>query len=257
MPFVKGDLSTRDRRGNMRDVDRCVSFETIIPPYFGRVFAISARPVVDLFAEEERGGISDAELESRAGRLAATWQPPAVSSLDRPGLRQWLADAAAGGETIVISCGSEEFRRAAEKLADVLTARGIRSRISALGIRHETDNPDPYYRMRSARFTRPLARIDVFIGNDYSNSNLADFTGGWQSSREANPRLPVSINREFPGGDRAVLMLTHPFFVSRGRGNKFPDTFDRFDERPRQLVIGASSPAGAMQGVEAFAQMHD
>ena len=67
----------------------------------------------------------------------------------------------------------------------------------------------------------------------------------------------MSINREFPGGDRAVLMLTHPFFVSRGRGNKFPDTFDRFDERPRQLVIGASSPAGAMQGVEAFAQMHD
>jgi len=257
VPLVKGDLSTRDRRGNVRDADKCVSFETIIPPYFGRVFAISTQPGAELFTEEDRGGITDAELESRTARLAAPWQPPAVTILDRDGLRQWLADkaGAAPAEPLVISYGSEDYRRAAEKLAELLEARGVRARISSLGIRHETHNPDAYYRFRSARYRRPLKRIDAFVGNDYSNSNLADLTGGWQCTRYANPRLPVSINREFPGGDRCVVMLTHPFFVSRGRGSSFPDTYHRFAQRPRQLVIGASSPAGAMRGVAAFAQL--
>jgi len=95
----------------------------------------------------------------------------------------------------------------------------------------------------------------VFIGNDWDNTNLADLTGAWQATRHANPILPISLNKEFPGGDRALLMLTRPFSVQRPSKKSYPDVYHEFKEQPRCLVIGASSPEGATRGVNAFIQM--
>ena len=99
-----------------------------------------------------------------------------------------------------------------------------------------------------------MERIDVFIGNEHTNSNLADLTAAWQATEHANPRQWLSVNREFPGGDRAVLQLTFPFHVRRPRRRRrkkgFPESYHEFRSHPRELIIGASSPEGAMRGVE-------
>jgi len=272
VPFVAGDMSQRaGRDGKFPEAGACVSFHAIIPAYFGRVYAISSKadePRVELFESLAAGrpvpGVSDAELVKRVSAFAHKVEMKDVlvwnGKEGEAELRAWLAELQAARaqnpqDEVVISYGSPEYRPAAEKLAERLTKAGLQTRISGLGIRNFTDDPDPYYRLRSGRYERPLAKIDVFIGNDWDNTNLADLTGAWQASRHANPILPVSVNRQFPGGGRAVLMVTRPFSVSLPNAKSFPEKYHVFKEQPRSLVIGASSPDGAVRGVEAFGKL--
>jgi len=263
VPLVRGDLSRARRGAKPPDADKCVSFEILVPPYFGRVFAISAGPQAELFADDRprRSGVSRGELAGRVERLAHPWTPPDLLVWDRGAVAKWLGEAAeaarAAGRPVVISAGSPAYRAAAETLAEALRARGAGVRISTLPVRLETHDPDPYNRFRSARHRRPLETIDVFLGNDYDNSNLADLTGAWRQTDHANPRLPVSVNRDFPGGGRAVLMLTRPFFVrDPGRRDKGAgEGYHVFREAPRQLVVGAGTPEAAAAAVRALLQM--
>lgn len=252
VPVARGDLSRRDRRTRQpADQDACVSFIATLPPYFGRVYAISTGPRVDVFSEGEPPGVSDDELVRRVTALAQPQpQTPAqVLVWDRAALAAWLANRPKD-RPLVVAYGSEAWRPVAEKLAAAWRERGIETVLSGLGVVHETDDPDPLLRWRGARYRRELETIDVLIGNDWSNTNLADLSGAWQASRHANPVQPVSVNRVFPGGDRAVLFATRPFYVQDGGSRKpFKDLFHRFRVAPSMLVIGASSPAGAERGL--------
>ena len=253
----------------MPDIDKCITFQTVIPAYFGRVYAISTEPQVDLFPSDDRTGIRDEDLVDRVTKLASPWQNPDVLVWDKPALQQWLASPLApqakGPRStdattpmLVISYGSPDYEPAATALAEALRAKGLTVKTSSLGVQNITTDPDPYYRFRSARYERPLKQIDIFIGNDWDNSNLADLTGSWMSTSFANPTLPISVNRQFPGGDRVILMLTRPFLVREGRPNKdghFPDTWHSFTDAPRHLVIGASTPGGALRGVKALLEL--
>ena len=104
-----------------------------------------------------------------------------------------------------------------------------------------------------------MERIDVFLGNEHTKSNLADLSAAWQATEHANPRRQLSVNREFPVGDRAVLQLTFPFHVRRPRRRRrkkgFPATYHDFRPHPRELIVGAGSPEGALRGVEALLKL--
>ena len=262
VPVVRGDLSLRpDRKGEYPDADKCVSFLTVVPPYFGRVYAISAEAKVEVFADS-RGEATDDALRRRVAALAKPWRQPPVLIVERAELVRWFNQTVESARAttqpakeLVISYGSPAYRPAAEMLAEALRAKGLAVKTSVLGVLTKADGVDPYYKYRGSGQTRLLEQIDVYIGNDFDNDNLADLTAVWQRSRNTQPTLPVSVNREFPGDDRAVLMLTRGLSVAEGRPGKdgaFGATYHSFTPQSRKLVIGASSPAGAVNGVKAW-----
>ena len=263
VPFVRGDMSGRaDREGNYPDADECISFEAVVPSYFGGLYAIATDDRrVEIFEDRRPSGVPDEVLAERVETLAQPWDQPEVLVLEEAAIERWLVDRREKQpeQAIHISYGSMDYVGAAARLAEALRRRGFEVRSTPLELQHRSPNPDPYYSHRRQRYRRPTERIDVFIGNEHTNSNLADLTAAWQATEHANPRQHLSVNREFPGGDRAVLQLTYPFHVRRPRRRRrkkgFPATYHDFRPHPRELIVGASSPEGAERGVEALLKL--
>ncbi len=257
VPLVAGNLSQRpDRQGRHPEADRCVSFQAVLPSYFGRVYAlVTAAAPLELFEEGAQPQLSTAALAARVAALARPWEQPDVLVWEEEAIRAWLPNrqAVEPPRPVTISYGNLAYEAAAERLAQALRVRGLEVFASPLELQHHSPNPDPYYRHRGQFFQRPLPNIDIFVGNDHSNSNLADLSAAWQASRDANPRQRLSLNQCVPGGDRAILLLTSGFRVQRQR--RFDQHFHAFQKHPRELVVGASSPTGALKAVDRLLEL--
>lgn len=259
-----------------------VSFMVSLPSGHLMMLAISETPKVELFAPDAFPGRAKDEVVARCKELAGGTEPAAVSFLNAEDIRPWLeglakpvaerspgrgnaaqAPAAAPAptkQTVVISYGEEYNKAAAEKLAGFLRDKfALETQIIQQATQAEHDESGE---QKIPDFNKPL----VFIGDEWTNNDLALHGSYWNWGNFYGPHLPFTSNYVWPGKGRAVIALSRKYSLidAGGRqvgGGKFNvnsvsirPVEDRFQTVRRKLHIAANGD-DAVKGVDALIAM--
>jgi len=216
-----------------------VNFTAWLPMAQSAAFAVAPTGVVRLFGDGSPTGIGPDDVARETAEYDDGAKLAAEEVLDRDRIAAFLRERA--GRKIVIGCGDRRFRPAAVALAMGLKdTLDIDATITMAGPRATTQ--ETY--MLGFGYTRigpEPVHADVLIGNCQDNGLM------WKFIARGNEAawLPVEVNQNFPGLGRVIVMLSSPVTTNvPGRPN---------DKRaPQQLIIGASYPSEAMQGVRAL-----
>ena len=215
------------------------SFTAWVPLAQPAAFALAPAGNVRLFGPAKPTGIGSEELARITADYAAGTGLGQIEILDRDRIAAFL-DEHKGGK-LVIACGDTRFRPAAQALADWLKdTRQIDSRITTEGPRVSCTKPYMDGWGWPGLGGDPV-KAAVLIGNCQDNPLMWRFVLTSGSSQW----LPFEINQNFPGIDRAIVMLSSPVLTN---SDGVPHT-----TKPRQqLVIGASFPSEALRAVKAL-----
>ena len=155
------------------------------------------------------------------------------------------------GASIVIGSGDTRFRPAAELLAAWLKQTyQIDSRITTEGPRAVASHA--YMLGFGGRGSEDPVRADILIGNCQDNGLMWRFVrrdGGLQLGW-----LPLEVNQNFPGSERAVVMLSSTVITNPDGSQYTPISGAEPITAEPQLIIGASFPTEALSAVRALQQ---
>jgi hypothetical protein len=212
-------------------------FFTWLPLAQGAMFALAPQGKVRLFGPA-RVDSADPKAIARTIVPAATQPgPPAKVEVCEPAaIAAFLKERA--GKEVIIGYGGRPWQAAAETLAAWLTTTyNCKCTLTMAGPRcscryeymdgfgYPNYGPDP-------------VKADVVIGNCQDTPLLYRYL----SLQGDDYWLPLEVNQDFPGPGRALIMLSAPVAT---QANGQPNG----KAVPPQLVIGASYPDEARQGI--------
>ena len=217
-------------------------FTTWVPAAQTAMIAVAPAGHVRLFGNATVHGEDPESVAQRVSASIAQKPLAPVEVVDAPAIRAFLT--ARRGTPVVIGYGSPAFKPAADTLAAWLTSRGkMAVTLSSAGrrtlIRQVYMDGFGYNQLQP----EPLV-ADILIGNTQDNGLMYRYaidSGDcyW---------LPLDVNEDFPGADRALVMLSLP--IKTKADGKPGGT-----EADQQLVIGASYPAEALRAVDAVMKL--
>jgi len=214
-----------------------VEFTTWLPAAQSAAFAVAPTGGVRLFGEGRPTGAGPEELARATAQYEIGAGFTGIEVLDADRIAAFLDERK--GKELLIGCGDTRYKPAAEALANWLKqAYEIKTQITTERPRASTHRPymDGF---AGPHIHGEPVRPEILIGNSQDNGLMIRFirhTGDdyW---------LPLEMNQNFPGADRAVVMLSAPV---RSDANGRPHNA----ANQRQLVIGASFPSEALRAVQ-------
>ncbi len=222
--------------------DTGVTFTISLPSGHIMMLAYSEEPDVQLFGRGEFPGLTKEEVIQRTRTLAGGETPPDVVILAKDDLRPWFEHIAASGidSTVTISYGEPSNKPAAETLAGFLREEFGMNAVPVEQVTTTEGYPD--VRVRNEYV--PL----IYIGNDWSNNDLALQGAFWNWNSKYGPHLPFTATYMWPGEGRAVVSLSRKYALINENGQVCTYRFnhnwrirpveDRFPQVRRRLYIG-------------------
>lgn len=216
-----------------------VDFKTWLPAAQSSAFAVAPNGNVRLFGAGKPTGVGPEQLAPTTAEYETGARFDGIEVLDPERIAAFLDTL--NGAGVVIGCGDTRFKPAAKALAQWLkNTRGIEARITTESARASTHKPYMDSFAGPSLHGDPVKAL-ILIGNCQENGLMRRFI-----YHDGNAHwLPLEINTNFPGMDRAVVMLSAPVRTD-SKGNP------RRGKTERRLVIGASFPSEALRAVKAL-----
>jgi|GEM_PF-2448123 len=218
-----------------------VEFETWLPVAQSSAFAVAPDGNVRLFGAGKPTGIGPDQLAPIAAEYETGARFEGIEILDAERIVAFLNTLQ--GTAVVIGCGDTRFTPVARDLADWLKeTRQIEARITTEGPRASTHKPymDSF---AGPHLHGDPVKAKILIGNCQDNGLMRLFIYHGDNAHW----LPLESNKNFPGLDRAVVMLSSPVRTDhKGRPHR--------GKAEQRLVIGASFPSEALRAVRALEQ---
>ena len=201
--------------GFKRD-DRGVSFTVSLPSGHIMMLAVSETPVVELFEPAAFPGRGKEDVLARCKELAGGKKPPAVVVLT-PDIFSWLDELRSPPdpkqpekkETLVISCGQPENRKAAETLAKFLREK---LGVDATTVEQAVKMPANYTDRLGNEWQTPV----ILIGDEWTNNDMGMHGAYWGVAYGAH--LPFTATYAWPGEGRAVVSLSRRYVLTDDTG---------------------------------------
>ena len=205
-----------------------VSFNVSLPSGHIMMLAISEKPAVQLFAPGQFPGREKDEVLARCDKLAGGKAAPAVANLTPGQAGPWLKGLADAKQAVLISYGQEANKAAAERLAASLRDRfGLD--VSVKEQAATTPNPDADQAVE--HWAEPL----VFIGDEWTNNDMALHATYWNWGNTCAPHLPFTATYAWPGKGRAVISLSRRYALIGQGGNQVGGGRWGFDHQVRKV----------------------
>ena len=231
-----------------RDV---MTFRTTIEPAMGKMLVLATDNTVRLYEGQRQRGRADAPLLDVARRLAIGKPAPKHVTIGEADIVQFLVAQAPKG--FRVSCESEEFLPAAEKLAAALqqslgaTARVTRTAPHILGQHGGINSCVEAFEVAEAP--------DIILGNREESHHLAKEEISYGLDLDHNPRLPIVTSRAFPGPGRSVLVMLRPFNRKTAKPEEAGGRLFLEEPAPTAVVVGATETTGMAAGVDRLLEL--
>ena len=239
--------------------ERGVAFTISLPSGHIMMLAVSETPAVQVFEPAAFPGRSKADVIARCTALAGGSAPPDVALLTKDEIKPWMEALAASekGKPVFISYGAAENKPAADKLAAAMREKfGIDAQpVEQAASIEDTDfDAKPDVRLKNQYDAL------IYIGNDWSNNDMACQGGFWNINAKYDPHVPFTATYAWPGKGKAVVSLSRRYALINTNGDVMQGVYrhdwrvrkveDRFPQVRRRLHIAADGP-GADRAVAA------